>query len=310
MRDIDAIVYGTVCLDLIWRVDRLAEPGTFVPVIEERRTIGGEASNTAIALSRWGVRVALVGTATGDDEEGELLRRMFAEEAPDIDLRYVDTAAGKKTPTCLCLATPDGHRTMYGTGFEAMQCPVLDPALARRARVFTMDPNAYAAGLAACRMAAEGGAAVYAMDYTRSPEVNHAAEVAVTSHEAVAPNASTRACEEYATGIRDRDGCTVIVTCGENGCVVARQGGNRGPALHLPAFALDSVVDSTGAGDVFRAGLIYGKIQGWELEATVPFAAAAAALNCKSMGGWGGVRPVAEIEAFRRTAPIRPIAEA
>jgi sugar/nucleoside kinase (ribokinase family) len=178
----DVIVYGTVCLDLIWRVERLAVAGSYEPIQEERRMIGGEAANTAMALARWGVRVALVGTAMGDDEDGRLLRRMLAEEAPTIDTRFVRTIPGLQTAYCVCIATPDGHRTMYGRGFTAMQCPVLDPDLARRARVFTMDPNAYEAGLRACEVAAASGIDIVAMDYTASPEVNRVATISVTSH--------------------------------------------------------------------------------------------------------------------------------
>ena len=74
----DVIVYGLVCLDTIWRVERLPMPGGYAQVLAERRTIGGEAANTAIALARWGVRVALVGYALGEDEDGRLLRALFA----------------------------------------------------------------------------------------------------------------------------------------------------------------------------------------------------------------------------------------
>ena len=302
--EFDVIVYGTVCLDLIWRVDRLAAAGTYEPIVEERRTIGGEAANTAIALARWGQRVALVGTATGDDENGRLLRGMFAADAPDIDISNVAVSPGTPTTYCVCIATPDGHRTMYGSGFTGMQCPVLDPGLARRARVFTMDPNAYQAGLAACGTAVDAGAAAIAMDYTQSPEVNTAAEISVTSHAQIPEGSSLRACAGYAATIRNRDGCTTIVTCGEAGCFVAAKG-DTGSAAHIPAYFLDNIVDSTGAGDIFRAGLVYGYLQGWDIHRTARFASAAAALNCTAMGGWGGVRSVDEIEAFQRTARTR-----
>jgi sugar/nucleoside kinase (ribokinase family) len=302
--EFDVIVYGTVCLDLIWRVDRLAAAGTYEPIVEERRTIGGEAANTAIALARWGMRVALVGTATGDDENGRLLRRMFAADAPGIDISNVAVTPGTPTTYCVCIATPDGHRTMYGSGFTGMQCPVLAPDLARRARVFTMDPNAYQAGLAACRTAVDAGAAAIAMDYTQSPEVNRAAAISVTSHAQIPEGGSLQACADYAAAIRSRDGCTTIVTCGEEGCFVAARG-DTGAAAHIPAYVLDHIVDSTGAGDIFRAGLIYGHLQGWDIHRTARFASAAAALNCTAMGGWGGVRSVGEIEAFQRTARTR-----
>ncbi|HLJ57852.1 MAG TPA: PfkB family carbohydrate kinase [Chthonomonadaceae bacterium] len=309
-RDIDVVVYGTVCLDLMWRVERLAAAGTYESILEERRTIGGEAANSAIALARWGLKVALVGTATGDDNNGRLLRALFAEHAPEIDLTGVEVAPGEPTAYCVCIATPDGHRTMYGSGFVEMQCPALDPALARRARMFTMDPNAYRAGLEACAVAAAAGAEIVAMDYTGSPEVNRAAAISVTS-ETLTPGAgSLKESAAYAGELRDREGGTTIVTCGERGCFAAERGTAGVPAVHYPALRPQCVVDTTGAGDIFRAGLIYGRIQGWPLDRTVRFASAAAALNCAALGGWAGVRPLAEIDAFQRAADtIDPGAE-
>ncbi len=302
--DFDVIVYGTVCLDLIWRVDRLAAAGSYEPIVEERRAIGGEAANTAIALSRWGLQVALVGTATGDDENGRQLRGMFEAEAQDIYINGVAVAPGTQTAYCVCIATPDGHRTMYGSGFTGMQCPVLAPNLARRARVFTMDPNAYQAGLTAAQVAVDAGATVIAMDYTRSPEVNTSAAISVTSHAQIPEGDSLQACAGYAAKIRDRDGCTTLVTCGENGCFAAAKG-EVSPAVHIPAYVVEPVIDSTGAGDIFRAGLIYGHLKGWKIHKTARFASAAAALNCTAMGGWGGVRSVEAIEAFQSAAQVK-----
>ena len=306
MRDLDVIVYGTVCMDLIWRVARLADPGRYEHIHDERRMAGGEAANSAIALARWGLRVALVGTTTGDDTDGRALREMLLTAAPNLDITGIAVSKDVRTPYCVCIATPDGHRTMYGSGFVEMQCPVLAPELAARARIFTMDPNAYQAGIRACRIAVEAGAHVVAMDYTRSPDVNRIAAISVTSHEQVPGPPSEAAFAKYARAVRDIDGCTVIVTCGENGCFIAERGREGEAAEHVPAYAVAEVIDSTGAGDVFRAGLIYGESQGWDIPTIVRFASAAAGLNCGAMGGWGGVRSVAETLDFQRMAQTRP----
>jgi sulfofructose kinase len=63
------------------------------------------------------------------------------------------------------------------------------------------------------------------------------------------------------------------------------------------------VVDTTGAGDIFHAGFIYGLLQGWELERQLDFSCAAAAINCMAEGARGGIRPVKAIEELMaRTA--------
>ncbi len=63
------------------------------------------------------------------------------------------------------------------------------------------------------------------------------------------------------------------------------------------------VADTTGAGDIFHAGFIYGLLQGWPLEHQLDFACAAAALNCTATGARGGIGSVEAIENLRATAP-------
>jgi ribokinase len=54
------------------------------------------------------------------------------------------------------------------------------------------------------------------------------------------------------------------------------------------------VADTTGAGDVFHGSYLYGILQGWDLERTVTFASAVAALNCRAIGGRAGIPTLAE----------------
>ena len=126
----DVIVYGTVCLDLLWRVEQWPSPGSYEHILDERKMIGGEAANTALALAKWGARVALVGTARGEDPDGHLLREMLEREAASLDTRFLATLPGARNSLLRCIATPDGHRTMFGSGFTDMQTPVLTPELA------------------------------------------------------------------------------------------------------------------------------------------------------------------------------------
>lgn len=298
----DVLVYGTVCLDVLWRVATLPPPGGYVDILEERREIGGEAANTAMALTRWGVKVALVGNALGDDEDGRLLRALFARDAPDIDLRFLTTSDAAFTPYCVCTSTPDGERTMFGYRFTEMQPPPLDPALASSARLFTMEPNAYAAGAAACQVAAAAGLFTLPMDYAQDAAINAIASQVVTSSEHIGRDLSAIDLAAFAARVRDEYGPTTIVTWGERGCFVAEAAQSGQPALHIPAYIAPSVVDTTGSGDIFRAGLLYGRLQEWDILTTVRFASAAAALNCGAMGGWCGIRSVAEIQEYQRTA--------
>jgi sugar/nucleoside kinase (ribokinase family) len=60
-------------------------------------------------------------------------------------------------------------------------------------------------------------------------------------------------------------------------------------------------LDTTGAGDIFHAGFIYGLLRGWPFEVILEFSNAAAALNCTASGARGRIANLAEIDNLRRT---------
>jgi sugar/nucleoside kinase (ribokinase family) len=81
------------------------------------------------------------------------------------------------------------------------------------------------------------------------------------------------------------------VTVGENGAIAL----DGDALLAAPGFPV-TVVDSTGAGDVFRGAYIYGIVRGWSFERQLWFANAAAAVSCTKPGAMGGVPALAEVE--------------
>jgi sugar/nucleoside kinase (ribokinase family) len=58
------------------------------------------------------------------------------------------------------------------------------------------------------------------------------------------------------------------------------------------------VVDTTGAGDVFHAGFIYGLLQNWEVQEILRFANAVAVLKCRDLGGRKGIPTLEEVQRF------------
>ena len=104
-------------------------------------------------------------------------------------------------------------------------------------------------------------------------------------------------------------GCKLSsVTLGAGG--VLAWDGNR--FHYSPAFRVDAV-DTTGAGDIFHAGFMFGLARRWDLDKILEFACAAAGLNCTAPGARGGIRPLSEIasliQAGDRHAALYDIAE-
>ena len=91
---------------------------------------------------------------------------------------------------------------------------------------------------------------------------------------------------------REHDGL-LVVTLGTQGALALD--GHR--AIRSPAFIVDAI-DTTGAGDVFRAGFMHGLLSGWPLDQTLRFANAAAAVSCTRLGALAGVPSLADVETM------------
>jgi sulfofructose kinase len=103
--------------------------------------------------------------------------------------------------------------------------------------------------------------------------------------------------ERALRGMLSRYGCKLsAATLGEDG-VLAWDGKQL---VHCAAYRVP-VVDTTGAGDIFRAGFIYGLMQEWPLERQLDFSCAAAAMNCMAQGARGGIKTVNAVEDLRST---------
>lgn len=291
----DVICYGTVCQDRIIRIPRYPSCGSNVWIQEDRLAVGGEAGNSCRALSGWGMKTFLLGTLLGEDERaGWLLQRL--RDLPGVDVR-LEQSAQTQTPYCVILATPDGERTMLGCHFDLMRGQTVD--ILPPARVFTTEPYCRENAVHAARLARQMGLQVITMDTTETPELADLSDLIVTSTQEIArllpPERQEAAGREAAV----RLGRTVVLTNGAQGSVAFAPDGE---VLHRQsAVPVRKVLDATGCGDVYRAGLVCGCAKGWSLAESMAFASAAASLNLMGMGGGGHVRSLDEtLEVARR----------
>jgi sugar/nucleoside kinase (ribokinase family) len=69
----------------------------------------------------------------------------------------------------------------------------------------------------------------------------------------------------------------------------------NGEIVTVKGFEVN-VVDTTGAGDVFHGGFIYGLLRNWEVAEILKFANAVAALKCRDIGGRKGIPSLEEVQ--------------
>jgi sugar/nucleoside kinase (ribokinase family) len=299
----DVVCVGILVADVVARpIDGLPSTGSLGLVDEVALRTGGCATNTATALTRLGARAAVMGKvgrdALGDYLLGELAERGVAHEGV---LRDDDAP----TSATVVLVSPDGERTflhMRGANAE-LRAEDLDPALLFSGRCLhvagalvldALDGEPCAALLAQAR--AKGILTSVDTVWDASgrwerilPSLVHTDVFMPSLAEAKAisgePDAASAAEWLRRAGARE-----VVVKLGADGCYVGGSG-------HVAGLEV-AAVDSTGAGDAFAAGLLFGLLAGWPIERAARLANAAGALATTAVGASTGVRALAETRAL------------
>lgn len=261
---------------------------------------GGQAASTVVACQCWGLSTRYVGRL-GDDDAARLHCREFARTGVDARITEVP---GAGSPQSLIIVDGGGERTVLCRRDERLllQPSDLDRAWIVNARALHVDGYETAAATTAARWAREAGIPVIAdLDetYPAVEELLQNIDYLIVSRDFPGQLTGDRNLERALRRMHSRYGCTVTAaTLGQEG-VLAWDG--RRSYLHS-AYRVP-VVDTTGAGDIFHAGFIYGLLQGWTLERRLDFACAAAALNCMAAGARGGIRTVDDVEKLMATTP-------
>jgi sugar/nucleoside kinase (ribokinase family) len=288
--DLMILVFGTVCIDRVRRVPGLPPAGGYVEVVAETDFLGGEAANTANALKLWGIDSQLWGNAEGDSLEAEILRNLLSEKGLLNRVNLTDQVT--QTPICDIYVTPDGERTMFGKGFSTMEAGVSVEQLPyTKDAWFTAEPNMQNAARRAATLAYEAGMKLYLMDYMDAADVRPGSFWQCSTDWTGTRNNT----QKNVAWVQDwvaKTGCFAILSDGPNGFVA---GSAEIPVRAYPPYPAPNVVDTTGAGDMFRAGMLFGMEQGWPLAECLQFGSAAGCLKCRALGATTDVPTVDEI---------------
>lgn len=296
------VVYGTVCLDRILRIASFPQPSGYAEVLGEERSLGGEAANTAVALRKWGAEVALVGNSIGSGPDAEYLLDQIRLHG--LSAEGVPTESGS-TPHCDIFVTSEGLRTMFGTGFAAMaKCVEPYPFPLVEGAWFTADPNHGAGARAALRRAHAAGMRTYAMDFVREDEPWEAIDFWQSSTDWTGVRGDFQANVAWVEDFVRAHGVPAVLTDGPFGYVY---GSPDERARRYDAVRAPVVIDTTGAGDVFRAGMLFGLAQGWAVMRCLKFASAAAAIKCRAHGAVAGIPRLEEVYELLAGSPTEQV---
>lgn len=295
---VDIVGVGLNATDTVVHLREFPARGSKAEYETSTTMLGGQVASAMAACQSWGLSTRYVGKL-GKDEAASLHAAEFARLGVEAQLVYADAGA---SPRSLVLVEDDGERTVLCQRDPRLR---LQPKELRQewitdARMLLIDGFDTDAAIQSARWARGAGVPVIAdVDeiYDGIDELLSLVDYLVVSRDFPA---RLTGIDDTGLALRElqrRYGNRLSAATLGPGGVLAWDGNRMASAS---AFRVP-VADSTGAGDVFHAGMIYGLLQKLSLEQTLEFACAAAAINCMQPGARGGIGPVGEVHHLVRT---------
>jgi sugar/nucleoside kinase (ribokinase family) len=300
----DILVAGEINVDLILTGERVRPDFGHERLVQDATlTLGSSSVIFACGAARLGLRVGFVGMA-GADAFGDFMLAGMAEKG--VDVSHVRRLSGRKTGVTVSLSEPRDRAMLTFPGTIADLCTEDVPdALLGAARHLHVSSaflqEKLLPGLAGLLARAHGQGCTTSLDTGWDPAERwngylHAAlehaDVFLPNEEE-APRIAAAATPEDALEVLARRVPVVAVKLGARGAIAAA-GGER---AECGRFQVE-VVDTTGAGDSFDAGFIYGYLAGWPLVRCLRLGCACGALSTRAAGGTGSQATLAEAEGL------------
>ncbi len=292
----DVVGMGLNSVDFLCLVPEYPASNSKMRIRRFEKSGGGQVATALVALSRWGVKTRYVGKV-GSDELGQFSLNAIRQEGVDVSSLTIEPDPKNQFATIIVdgrtgdrtILWDRDDRLMYREG-ELKQEEVCS------GRLLHLDGHDIRAALQCARWAKEEGIPTVAdLDKVEplTSELIREIDFVVTS--ARFPG--------LFTGISDREKAFIELQRHTPGFLCATIGHEGamalvdGKILHVKGFEIQAV-DTTGAGDVFHAGFIYGLLQNWDVSEILRFANAAAALKCRDLGGRKGIPGLEETLRF------------
>jgi sulfofructose kinase len=295
---VDLVGVGLNDTNTLISLSNYPAPGSKIEYHRQTVLPGGQAASTVIACQHWGMRTRYVGTL-GDDDAAQIHHQAFARSGVETE---IVTVTGAPSAHSVILVDGAGERTVLAKRDQRLVLkPVdLDREWIVSANALHVDGYDTAAATQAAVWARAAGIPVIAdLDeiYPGVEELIENIDYMIVSRDFPGRLMRENNLEMALRQMMARFGCRLAAaTLGEEGVLVW----DGKQLLHRNAYRVP-VVDTTGAGDIFHAGFIYGLHRGWPLSKQLDFACAAAALNCSGLGARGNIQTLDAIEDLMKT---------
>ena len=284
-REFDVAGFGTNAVDFLIRVPHYPEFDSKIELEDYSQLAGGEIATAMAGLQRLGLKTSYVGRF-GADSAGDFGLQTLRDEGVDVSLaEQIPGATTQIAFIVIDIAT--GERTVIWKrdarlSYREDEVPL---EIARRCTVLHCTPHDTQACIALAKEARAAGTIV-SIDldnlFPGVEELLPLVDILITSAELPGRMLGIRDKEEAIRAMHAKYGAAVVgITLSEEGSLLYC----GGEFIRTGGFAVPGgCKDTTGAGDSFRAGLLYGVVRGESVEESARMANAVAALKCRAVG--------------------------
>jgi len=300
----DAVGFGLNAVDHLIVVPEYPAFDTKIRLLEHKQSAGGQTASTMVALRHLGLKTAYAGRF-GSDPEGLFGFQKLKDD--DVNVDFAEIVEGARNQIAfITIDARSGERTIVWDRDERLaykreEAPVEFGSMGRVLHLDAHDPPA----CVRVAQAARASGAIVSADidnvYEGLPELLPLIDILIGSKEF--PRRVTGIADERAALIelKARYGCALVgMTIGSAGAVVY----GDGSFIESSGFeAPGGCRDTTGAGDAFHGGFLYGLLTGKDIETSLKLGNAVAAIKCSALGARTALPTNSELESFLEDNP-------
>mgnify|MGYP000241380426 CR=1 FL=1 len=292
MSTVQAVCVGVITIDTVALVDKYPSEDERVIANEITRGGGGPAAVAAVALSRQGIKTAIIGTI-GDDADGKEVLRIFEKEGVDtsgISIGSIPTAGS------VIVSSLERSSRAINTRQPVNQAPINSAAKTLVTNAQWLHVDHVGINRLAELGVSRGHGPLISFDAGYGAE-----DFDPTTVDLFVPTDRQMALRypgvDLAVALENdslKGGSTVVATQGSAGS----SGYSSETGLVTSSGFKVEVKSTLGAGDVFHGALVAQIIHGFSLQEALHRANAVAALSCRGLDGQSMIPTTAELNAF------------
>ena len=292
----DVVGMGLNSVDFISVVPEFPAPNSKMKMLRFSKEGGGQVATAMVALSRWSIKTKYIGKV-GEDDLGQFSLNSLRQEGVDVSSVTIEPNATNQFAMIIVDGSTGDRTILWNRDERLMYCEgELRKEEIRSGKLLHLDGHDIDAALQCARWAKEEEIPIVVdLDKVEplTSELIKEVDFVITSSRF----------PMLFTGISDQKKALLELQKHTSGFLCATLGHEgamalvNGEFLSIEGLKVKSV-DTTGAGDIFHAGFIYGLLQNWEVVEILRFANAAAALKCQDLGGRKGIPTLEETQKF------------